>query len=64
MPAPDHSTHYIKTSKPAYVYQFGSIQNNGEIGMAIAAPIDGCRGDSFVEFFKFPNSTANSYNFV
>lgn len=60
MPEPNLSRHYIQTSNPAYLYQFGSVQNNGEIGMAIAAPIDGCRGDRFVEFYKFPNSTVNN----
>ncbi len=59
MPGPDFSKHYIKTNNPAYLYQFGSVQPNGEIGMAIAAPIDGCRGDRFVEFYRFPNSTTN-----
>ena len=59
MPGPNFSRHYIQTSNPAYLYQFGSVQNNGEIGMAIAAPIDGCRGDRFVEFYRFPNSTVN-----
>ncbi len=60
MPGPDFSRHYIQTSNPAYLYQFGSVQTNGEIGMAIAAPIDGCRGDRFVEFYRFPNSTVNN----
>lgn len=64
MPSPDFSNHYIQTSEPAYVYQFGSIMTNGEIGMAIASPIDGCRGDRYIEFFKFPGAPTNNTTFI
>jgi len=60
LPNPNNSSHLIQTSLPAYVYQFGSVENNGELGMALAAPIDGCRGDTFVEFLEFPGSTTNT----
>ena len=65
MPGPDYSNHYIQTSNPAYVYQFGSLQDNGEIGMAVAGPIDGCRrGDRYVDFYKFPDVNVNNTTFI
>nr|WP_319998669.1 HYR domain-containing protein [uncultured Draconibacterium sp.] len=65
MPGPDYSNHYIQTSNPAYVYQFGSLQNNGEIGMAVAGPIDGCRrGDRYIDFYKFPDVNVNNTTFI
>ncbi|MDD3011252.1 MAG: HYR domain-containing protein, partial [Bacteroidales bacterium] len=64
MLGPNGSRHYIHTSQPAYLFQFGSVQNNGEIGMAIAAPIDGCRGDKYIEFIRFPNSTVNTVTII
>ena len=65
MPGPNYSNHYIQTSNPAYVYQFGSLQNNGEIGMAVAGPIDGCRrGDRYIDFYKFPDVNVNNTTFI
>ena len=64
MPGPNFSNHYIHTSTPAYCYQFGSVQNNGEIGMASVPPIHGCNGDKYIEFFKFPSSTINNITVV
>ena len=64
MPSPDFSNHYIQTSEPAYVYQFGSLQDNGEIGMAVASPIDGCRGDRYIEFYKYPDVNVNNTTFI
>nr|WP_320023639.1 HYR domain-containing protein [uncultured Draconibacterium sp.] len=65
MPGPDNSNHYIQTSNPAYVYQFGSLQDNGEIGMAVAGPIDGCRrGDRYIDFYKFPDVNVNNTTFI
>ncbi|NNK90232.1 MAG: hypothetical protein HKO89_06445, partial [Saprospiraceae bacterium] len=64
MPGPDGSVHYIRTSKPAYVYQFGSVQHNGELGMAIVSSIDECKGDMYVEFKNFPNSTSNTAHVI
>ncbi len=60
MPGQDFSNHYIHTNQPAYCYQFGSVQANGEIGMASVPPIHGCNGDKYIEFFKFPNATINN----
>ncbi|WP_284284725.1 PKD domain-containing protein, partial [Portibacter lacus] len=59
MPPPDYSSHLIRCSEPAYVYQFGSVESNGEEGMAIAAPVDGCRGDTYIEFSRFPGAPTN-----
>jgi hypothetical protein len=64
MPGPNGSNHYIRTSHESYCYQYGSVQSNGEIGMAIAAPIYGCNGDKYIEFLKFPNSTTNTLTIV
>ncbi|MGV7235189.1 MAG: IgGFc-binding protein, partial [Nitrosomonadaceae bacterium] len=64
MPSPDGSRHFIETSQPAYVFQFGSVQTNGEIGMAIAAPINACSGDMHIEFSEFPNSTVNTIDII
>ncbi len=64
MPGPDYSNHYLHTSQPAYCYQFGSVQANGEIGMASVPPIHGCNGDKYIEFLKFPNSTINNVTIV
>lgn len=64
LPGPDGSVHYIRTSQPAYCFQFGSVQSNGEIGMALAAPIYGCNGDKYIEFMRFPNSTTNMVTII
>jgi hypothetical protein len=64
MPGPNGSNHYIRTSEPSYCYQFGSVQNNGEVGMAISAPILECNGDKYIEFMRFPNSVTNTVTII
>ncbi|MBT8231623.1 MAG: HYR domain-containing protein, partial [Bacteroidia bacterium] len=64
MPTPDLDPHHIHVSNPAYVFQFGSVQLNGEIGMAILPAIDECAGDNYLEFFNFPNSTENTVTII
>ena len=44
----------VTGDKPFYLYHLSGISTtNGEVGMALVAPIGECRGDRYTEFPKF-----------
>lgn len=54
---------YIETTKNAYVYQVSGL-GSGEVGMAIVAPLGGCRGDDFASFSKLSSTSQYALNIV
>ncbi len=49
----DYSPFHFQGNKPFYMYHVSGISTNNEVGMAIAAPIGECKGDTLIEFPKF-----------
>ncbi|MEL6925179.1 MAG: IgGFc-binding protein, partial [Bacteroidota bacterium] len=44
----------VSSDKPIYLYHLSGISTtNGEVGMALVAPVGNCSGDRYVEFPKF-----------
>ncbi|MEO1624816.1 MAG: PA14 domain-containing protein, partial [Bacteroidota bacterium] len=62
LPGGEGDPNFIRGSKPIYVYHVSGIsQTNSEVGMAIAAPVGNCRGDTYVEFSRFNNGRHGAY---
>ncbi len=51
--------HFL-ANKPFYMYHVSGISGNNEVGMAIAAPVGECKGDTLIEFPKFASTTTSS----
>ena len=49
---------HFKGNKPFYMFHTSGISANNEVGMAIAAPIGECKGDTLIDFPKFAAPTA------
>ncbi|MFK8056703.1 MAG: gliding motility-associated C-terminal domain-containing protein [Saprospiraceae bacterium] len=66
--AGEHETYYLlgnryearhfKANKPFYMFHVSGISPNNEVGMAIAAPIGECKGDTLIEFPRFDGNTS------
>ncbi len=64
--AGEHETYYLlgdeyearhfQANKPFYMFHVSGISPNNEVGMAIAAPIGECKGDTLIEFPRFDDS--------
>jgi gliding motility-associated-like protein len=51
----EYEARHFKANKPFYMYHVSGISPNNEVGMAIAAPIGECKGDTLIEFPRFDN---------
>ena len=42
--------HYIRSTRPMYLYHVSGISNNNEVGMGLASAVGDCRGDNYLTF--------------
>ena len=56
---PDYSPSHFRANKPFYMFHVSGISTNNEVGMAIAAPVGECKGDTLIEFPQFTAATAS-----
>ena len=51
---------HFSANKPFYMFHTSGISANNEVGMAIAAPIGECKGDTLIDFPRFAAPTATA----
>ena len=52
---------HFKANKPFYMFHVSGISTNNEVGMAIAAPVGECKGDTLIEFPRFEGNSGGKF---